>query len=100
MLGTDRVEAGDPLTDTLAVGDPPQAAKTSTPQSTSEKYLFMIASPGRNMAPVVRPRERAPVCPGHPSSMGTRAEGGDHTTGPDRSRTRVEYQASAWTRNR
>src|ERR1700680_5137289 len=42
MLGTDRVEAGDPLTDTLAVGDPPQAAKTSTPQSTSEKYLFMI----------------------------------------------------------
>ncbi len=42
MLGTDKVVLGDPLTDTLAVGDPPQAAKRRAPQTTSETYLFMV----------------------------------------------------------
>jgi hypothetical protein len=44
-LGTDKVVVGDPLTDRLAVGDPPQAAKRNTPQTASETYLFMVASP-------------------------------------------------------
>jgi hypothetical protein len=49
--------AGDPLTDKVAVGDPPQAAKRSTPQTTSEKYFFMAASPGETV-PQSHPQKR------------------------------------------
>jgi hypothetical protein len=45
ILGTDKAAAGDPLTDKLAVGDPPQAAKKTTPQATTARYLFMVVSP-------------------------------------------------------
>jgi hypothetical protein len=50
MLGIDKVGVGDPLTDKLALGDPPQAVKTTTLQIASEKYLFMAA--GRKTAPI------------------------------------------------
>jgi hypothetical protein len=50
MLGIDKVGVGDPLTDKLALGDPPQAVKTTALQITSEKYLFMAA--GRKTAPI------------------------------------------------
>jgi hypothetical protein len=43
MLRTDNVVLGDPLTDKLAVGDPPQAPQKSMPQTASEKYLFMVS---------------------------------------------------------
>lgn len=45
MLGTDKSVLGDPATDKLAVGDPPQATNRTTPQTTSGKYLRMVASP-------------------------------------------------------
>ena len=48
MLGADKSVLGDPLTDKSAVGDPPQAAKRSTPQIAREEYLFMEMRPRRH----------------------------------------------------